>query len=243
MKKCILIAVLSILIFNLSQAQKTKRDKFMQVINTKYPKHEIDTVKNSEIILTRIWEMYATIPVEESHIADFEGGIGAICFTVYLSESSKDFEIMKSEDITSMDQVDNRSEFTGGSQRLIQVIFYDFKNDKYLGKPEQFPITGLPWIPEYFEIPLEHTFVESLLPVKDSDNTCLLTIAEFSNEHPEKLYYVFKFHENKLLCSKPHRGSLKELKAEKNKIIGIFYGLEEYKNSGEFEKILLETEE
>lgn len=238
-----LISVSILFLFNICNAQKSKRDKFLQVINAKYPNHRIDTIKGTEVVLTKIWETHAVIPVDESHTIDFKAGIGAVCFTVYLSENPNDFEIMKSENIVTMEQVDEQSGFTGGDQRLIQLIFYDFKNDAYLGKPDEFPITGLPWVPEYFEIPLEHTFVENMVPVLVSDNTCLLTIAELGDEHPARLYYVIKFHKNKLYCSEPHRGSLIEIKAKKNAITATFMSLTEPNYLKEYEKILLEFEE
>jgi len=234
MKKTIIVPfIIFLFIYSVSVGQTGHRDKFLHVIEKLFPHHEIDMVRNNEVIYTEVWDKHAAIPVYYDDIAELEDGIHVLAFTIYLSDNPNDYRIMKEKELITLEDINEDSEFTGGDQQLIQIVFYDFKNDKFLGKPQGFPISGIAWLPEEFNIPLEITYVESLRTYAECKNTCVLTIAEYSDMYPVKLYYVFKYHNNEILNSGPLRGSILGIYEKKNMIFGVF---EEYNDTGETEE-------
>jgi hypothetical protein len=231
--KTILFTLAFLLLFNHSEAQESKREKFLHVIEALFPNYELLMYQDYDIIITKVWDMHATIELDYCEIAELEKGIHAIAFEIYLSENPEDYEIMKLNEIYALDEVEEDSEFTGGDQRLIQVVFYDFINDTFIGKPTGFPLSGFPWLPYEITIPVEFTTIERFKTSADCENTCVLTIQEFSDMYPIKLYYVFKYHENEILNSGPIKGLLQGVYQEGNMIMGKF---EEYNDVGEFEE-------
>ncbi len=226
------------LIFQLCcSGQANKQKQFLQVLESLFPHYEKQTIKSQEVFETKVWDKHATIPLNYCDIVNLEDGISAVAFSIYLSDYPEDYKIMIEEELITEDQIGEDSEFNGGGERLIQVIFYNFTEDKFIGKPEDFPISGLLWIPKVMNIPLEHTYVESFTKSNKCKNTCILTMAEYSDMYPVKLYCVFKYHNNKILSSELFRGWLNSIYEKDNRLIAKMN--ENYHETEEYEKVLI----
>lgn len=198
MRTFLLITI--ILQFSFSYGQKSECDISLSILKKIFTKYEIKQIENQKVFETVVWEKNAIIPIDECHVVELYPGLTAIAFEIYLSEEPNDYETMLKENITMEVDINESSLYQGQGERLIQVIFYDTIKDKFLGKPEGFPIAELSWIDQGYTFPLKTNNIKILKKIEDCKNTILLTIQVYSGV-PEGLHYFFKYHEDKILTA------------------------------------------
>ena len=143
-------------------------------------------------------------------------GIKAIAFDIYMSDDKDDYSNMLKEGITMELDIDNTSLYQGTGERLIQVIFYDTQKDKFLGKPEGFPVAELLWIDQGYTSPLRKDRIKTFKKVEDCTNTILLTIEEYSG-YSQGLHYFLKYRDDKILTASL-RTCIEKIYEQKNRL-------------------------
>lgn len=220
MKKiCFLLMLYSSVVFG----QTSVDSRIFHVFDALFPNYERMKVKNTEFIETKVWNQPANIPLYTCKIADLDNEVAAITFTIFISENKGDYRAMLEEEINFETDIEENSNFKGGGERLIQVIFFDFKKNKFIGKPAGFPLSGFPWISKELTLPLEYTSVDRIVKSKKVPNSCYLEISEYSDMYPIKLYYVFMYHNSTIYVSDAFRGWLEEIYMDGDQLMAKIY--------------------
>lgn len=218
MKKILILFLLFLMVYSLSNAQKTDCDMKLDILKKVFTTYEIKHYADEKVFETKVWDTHATIEFKNCYVINFEQGIKALAFNIYLSDDPKEYQYMAEEGIYNKTDVDETTDFQGGGQRLIQVLFYDLKNGKFIGKPKGFPIDKLSWIPEGMDDLTEINEIRSFKKNDASKNTCILTI----DECPDclgGLHYVFKLNGSEILTSKAFDGCFDSICEKNNKLI------------------------
>ena len=218
MKKILILLSIFLMPYSSGNAQKTDCDTKLNILKKVFTTYEIKQYADEKVFETKVWEKHATIAFNNCYVIKFDQGIRALAFNIYLSDDPKEYQYMVEEGIYNMIDVDETTDFQGGGQRLIQVIFYDMNKGKFLGKPTGFPIDNLSWIPKGMGDLMEINEIRSFKKNDASKNTCVLTI----DECPDclgGLHYVFKLHGSEILTSKSFDGCFDSVYAKNNRLI------------------------
>jgi len=205
-------------------AQNSNDDLKLQILKGVFNTHEIKQIMDIKVFETTVWGKHATIPLNNCHPVTVDEGVAAMAFDIFLADDPGDYERMINTGILNLIEGEG---FKGGDQRLLQVIYYDTDNDKFLGKGKGFPLKGYPWIQDnlsnWSDLTLINDFSYTILSQIDyseiviSPYTCILTVNDLDN--PEGYggkHYIFKYHNGKVLTSKGIEGCYESV-YEKNK--------------------------
>ena len=203
---------------SLVYGQKADCDLKLEILKKVFKNYEIIHYEDQKVFETKVWEKHASIAFKDCYVILFNEGITAIAFNIYLSEDPKQYQYMIEESIYNLTDIDDTNLFQGGDERLIQVIFYDRKNDKFLGKAKGFPIDKLTWLPEGTGDVTTLNTIGNFSKIESSENSCILTIFECP-ECLGGLNYVFKFHKGEILTSKGIDGCYKSIYEKSNRLI------------------------
>lgn len=239
-----LLFIIFMITVSISYGQKTDCDLKLEILKNVFKTYEIKHYEDQKVFETKVWEKHAVIAFKYCYIIQFNEGITALAFNVYLSEDPKQYQYMIEEGIYNLMDVDDTNLFQGGDERLIQVIFYDRKNNKFLGKAKGFPIDKLTWIPEGMGDMTTLNTIKSFSKTDASNNTCILSIEECPDCLGD-LNYVFKFHKGEILTSKGIDRCYESIYEKNNrlilKIITNCYENQYYDEPAQIEEELLFT--
>lgn len=205
-----------ILHFSFGYGQRTECDVTQDILKKIFTKYEIKQIEDQQVFETTVWDKHASIPLTKCHVVDLYAGIKAVTFNIYLSEDPNDYQNMLKESITMELDIDESSLYQGHGERLIQVIFYDTVKDKFLGKPENFPIAELSWVDQGYTSPLRTDIIKTFKKVEDCKNTILLTIEEYDG-YSQGLHYFFKYHDDKIMTASI-RTCIEKIYEQKNRL-------------------------
>lgn len=227
---------LSTLVFGLFSsllfAQSIENDSKIEILKNVFSDYEIKSIKRQDVFITKVWEKNASIPLNRTTHISFDDSISALAFEIYLSDDSLQYIYMVQEGIGNMIDITEYTKFQGGGERLIQVIFFDTKNKKFLGKGKNFPLSGFSWIPNGYGDLMEINEIESFKKIKGSTHACLLNMIECP-DCLGGLHYIFKFNKGKILTSKRIDGCFEDIVEENNKLyINLITNCYEYEYDG-----------
>ena len=235
MKTIIIIAIF--FISTTSYAQENDYDLKHQILTGVFKTNEIKNIENQKVFETTIWGKHATIPFNNCHPLVVNEGLAAMAFEIFLADDPADYERMIKTGINNLFEGEG---FKGGDQRLVQVIYYDIDNNKFLGKAKGFPLKEYPWIQDNIESWSDMTLIIDFSNVHIPHDICKLTIYE-SLDNLEGLggkHYVFKYNYNEILTSKAIEGCYESIYKENNSlIIKIITNCEEHHYDGEPKQI------
>jgi len=172
--------------------------KTIQILKKLFPKNEVKFIEAETVFFTEVWDHNAAIPVTECAIAETDNNLTVIAFEIYLSDDPSNYENMIREDIFIDSQINETTKYQGYGERLIQVIFYDLKNDKFIGKPDGFPLAEMTWINQDMNGSIRTDRIVDFKAIENCTNTFLLSIEEFETD-PKKMHYFFKYLDGKIL--------------------------------------------
>lgn len=178
--------------------------------------------KGEKIIETKTRGKFATIPIDDSHcrLLKLQNNIVALAFNIYLSDNAMHYKKMENAGLYNFMDLEKGSELEAltKNERLIQVIFYDIKKNKFLGKADGFPIEGLPWLPTGMGDVTEIIEISDFKPIDKAKYSCYLGLTECPDCNNS--IYFFKYREGKVLASKKYSGCYESIIETGRKILG-----------------------
>jgi len=233
MKIKFLIAAL--LVFTVGHSQNN--DDKIKILQNLFTSNEIKNLRGQKIFETKLYESYASIPIKDCRFIDFGDSISAMAFNIYLSDDPDQYIFMIKEGIKNMDDITEYTLFQGGGERLMQVIFYDMKNNKFPGNGDNFLIRNLSWIPSGLGDLTEIFEMNCFDNIKTSDHTCILNIIQCP-DCLGGLHYVFKYQNGNILTSSAVDGCFENVVQDGNKLyINMITNCYEYEYDGETPRI------
>lgn len=214
--KSILISAL-IIFSSVCYSQKSDCDITLNILKKVFTKYEVKYIKDHQVFVTEVWENHAIIPLKECFIVELDNGITALAFNIFMTDTPEDYENMINENIVHELEINEETKYQGTGERLIQVIFYDTKNDKFSGKPEDFPIAELSWVTEGYTYPQRTDIIKTFKKIKGCTNTILLTVQEYGG-FSEGLHYFFKYHKGEILTASL-RTCIESIQEQNNKLM------------------------
>lgn len=215
MKKITLSIFILLITMSFTFGNEDDKEIITKILTSVFADCEIKEFRDSETIKTKLRGRYAWIPLGKSHMVKFSDELVALAFEIYLSPNSDDYSKIE---MTGFN--DPGYEDIANNERLIQVIYYDIKNNKFLGKPNGFPINGLKWMPLGFGDLMEIMSIKSLEIPINGKNSCYLNI----DECPDCLggvTYCFKYlGANTVLTSNKYTDYFQEIKELHNNVKG-----------------------
>lgn len=211
------LLILSFFLCSFSFSQNVNCEKKLNILKKVFREYEIKTYGNEKVFETKVWEKHATINFKQCYVADFSNGIVALAFNIYLSDDPDQYQYMIEEGIQMMGEITENSLFQGGDQRLIQVIFYDTKHNKFLGKGKGFPLKNFEWLISGMGDVATINCIEHFKKLDAGSNTCILTITECPS-CLGGLNYVFKYHNGTVLTSEPVDACYEKVYVKANKM-------------------------
>jgi len=207
-----------ILIFLNSTCFAQTQPKKADILKSLFAEYTIKHYSDKEVLETTVWGKHATIPIKKCYAIKLDNGIVALAFNIYLSEDSKQYQYMVEEGVYNMIEISESNSFKGGGERLIQVLFYDTKNDKFLGKGKDFPLKGFSWVPTGMGDMTTINEIHSFDKLDASMDACILNITECPSCE-SGLHYVFKLHNGEILTSEGVSKCYEKIYVNNNKLI------------------------
>ena len=179
-----LIVILSLFLLQINCFSQTKSNDFLKkmILENIFNVKEIVTANNYgnniEIVITGLRDNYASIPLDKCFLIQMSDDLVAMAFEIYLSENQYDYKRL----IDTLDCFEFPDQFAyfekvdinKNKVKLIQLIYFDLKNKKFIGKPEGFPLEQNFWIPEGYGDASQNFFIESFKSIADSKYGCKL---------------------------------------------------------------------
>lgn len=219
MKKVLIVLLLTSIFIQqgLSNDTETK----IKILKAVFVNSELVSFKGIKVLETKVRGKYASIPIDDtdSKVLKFSNGIAVLVFNLYLSEKKDDYRRMHEEEIYAGWDVEEGSglESINTNERFIQVIFFDLNTNKFMGKPDGFPIEGLPWIPQGMGDLAEFASIKESFPIQGGKNSCILQLYEcpdcFDNT------FCFKYLDGNVLASERYKSCLTNFHEQSNKIV------------------------
>lgn len=217
MKKAIL-ALLMIVLGN--QIFTQDFEKKVHILKKIFLQNELVEINQTDVLKTKVRGKYANIPINSSSsfLLKMSEDLSVLAFTIYLSENEKDYQLMHENDINNTFDIVAGSDLMRlmNNERFVQVVYFDNKEDKFIAKPEGFPIEGLRWVPEGMGDLSEFVTINKLVQVENSNDACVLYLYECPSCNSN--IYVFKRIGDKILSSNKYAGCFEKFIEEPNQI-------------------------
>ncbi len=210
------------LFFSISIAQNVKAQDAikLQILRNLFNKHQLNTYNNKEVFSTIARNKFASIPLtdEESKLLELYDGIFAFLFTIYLSDNEEDYETLENSNFDLMDVIVNQDPVyeLHKNERLIQLILYDIKQDKFIAKPDHFPIEELQWFSAAYGDTYYYISIISFDAINNDDKTFYLKLNGCGE--CESSFYFFHFDNDIIAVSDEIKGCLKNIRVVGNEI-------------------------
>ena len=178
--------------------------------------------EGEKILETKARERFATIPVGDTkcRLLRFQNNIVALVFNIYLSDDAIHYKEMKKAGLYNFMDLEKNSKLQSltKNERLIQLIFYDLKKNKFLAKANNFPIEGLDWLPTGMGDVTQIIEISDLKIINKTKFSCYLSLTECPDCNNS--IYCFKLNEGKVLSSKKYSGCYESIIETGRKILG-----------------------
>lgn len=186
---------------SLFEIQSSYRIKFID-------KAEYEQNAPDNIFISRVRGRWGTIPLSSAKLKRFDSNVVGFSFEIFLSDYELDYAKAKiqMDSLGFPAEYTFRSEINKGKSKLLQFIFFDLKNLKFIGKPEDFPLEEKNyWFSSSFGDAGAFLFkVDSLENILNCDYGCVINYTEH-NFSPSFRYIVIldSFPDNsKVIASK-----------------------------------------
>ncbi len=194
----------------------------IKVLQSVFTQSKLLEYKGEKILETKARGKFATIPIDDNscRLLKFENNIVALAFNIYLSDNENDYRKMKDAGLYNFMDVEEGSdlETLTKNERFIQLIFYDIKKNKFLGKAEGFPIEGLDWLPTGMGDVTTIIEIDNLKPINKNKYSGYLSLTECPD--CTNSTYCFKYSDGKVLVSKKYTGCYESIIESGRKIMG-----------------------
>lgn len=178
--------------------------------------------EGEKILETKARGKFATIPIDDGkcRLLKFQNNIVALAFNIYLSDNEMHYKKMRKAGLYNFMDLEKGSELQAltKNERLIQLIFFDLKKNKFLAKADGFPIEGLDWLPTGMGDVTLIVEISDLKTINKSKYSCYLALTECPDCNNS--IYCFKYLSGKVLSSKKHRGCYESIVESGKKIMG-----------------------
>jgi hypothetical protein len=158
-----------------------------------------DDDQNFEIVLTRLRSMYAAIPLNKCILVHMSDELVSMAFEIYLSENKYDY-INMLDSLKYFEFPENYryyAKVNTNKVKLIQLIYFDLKNEKFIGKPEGFPLGQNLWMSVgYGDIGSPVLDLVSLSIISGSKLGCQLIYSDYIDDDTHLSLVVFRLKNN-----------------------------------------------
>lgn len=219
MKSLFLIFTISFFLPVFSQDHTELKIKVLQSV---FKYSTLITYENEKILETKARNKFASIPIDANKcsLLKFQNNIVALVFNIYLSDNKLHYKKMRKAKLYNFMDLEKDSELQilTKNERLIQVIFYDLKKDKFLGKAEKFPIEGLDWLPTGMGDVTQIIDISDFKLINKSKYSCYLSLTECPDCNNST--YCFKYVNGKVFSSKKYSKCFESIVESGKKIMG-----------------------
>jgi len=191
----------------------------IKILKSVFKYSKLIEYEGEKILETKARDKFATIVIDNCHLLKFQNNIVALAFNIYLSENELHFKKMRKAKLYNFMDLEKGSELQAltKNERLIQLIYFDLKNNKFLAKAEGFPIEGLDWLPTGMGDVTLIMEISDLKLISKAKYSCYLSLAECPDCNNST--YCFKYINGKVLSSKKHGGCFESLVESGKKIM------------------------
>ncbi len=194
----------------------------VKILQAVFKFSKLTEYEGEKILETKARGKFATIPINNGKysLLKFQNNIVALVFNIYLSENESHYKKMRMAGLYNFMDLEKDSELQAltNNERLIQLIFFDTKKNKFLAKADGFPIEGLAWLPTGMGDLTQIIAISELKPINKAKYSCYLKLTECPDCNNST--YCFKYLNDKVLSSKKFNGCYESFVESGKKIMG-----------------------
>ncbi len=162
-----------------------QNEKIKDILNNVFEIQNVYTIYDDnvqvETLTTMLRGQWASIPLNQCYLLEFDSYTAALAFEIYLSDDQEDYKLLK-DTLNHLDFPENFSfiaDFNEGKTKLIQLVYYNLKNKKFIGKPDDFPLEQDFWMADtYGDIGSKCMNIDAFEVIENSGSGCYLMCSE-----------------------------------------------------------------
>lgn len=149
--------------------------------------------QNVEIISARLRGQWASIPLNHCFLQTFDSDVAALAFELYLSPNA--FEYKNLIDTLNHLEFNDRYGYIAKVNlhkvKLIQLVYFDLANRKFIAKPEGFPIEQRFWMADtYGDVGSRDIQIKSFEGINNSLLGCKLELSTEQSGYGDDSYIL-----------------------------------------------------
>lgn len=152
--------------------------------------------KTDTVVIAKLRDKHASIPLSRCFYKELSSKVAVLAFEIYLADNADDYKafINNSSDASV-------SESSGNKSKLLQVLFYDISANRFIAKPEGFPLEQNYWKPEGMGDMISNYSILKLEKVSNSKTACVFKYQNYLVDAPNEVI-VFKLQNGSVIKSK-----------------------------------------